>query len=60
MEKRDEIGSMFEECNLDILGLSETKLGGRESLVLGGKRFQIWGAEKGKCERGSSSSDGCV
>ena len=41
VEKRDEIGSMFEECNLDILGLSETKLGGRESLVLGGERFQI-------------------
>ena len=26
VEKRDEIGSMFEECKLDILGLSETKL----------------------------------
>ena len=34
--KRDEIGSMFEECKLDILGISETKLrGGRESLVVG-------------------------
>ena len=25
-KKRDEIGSMFEECKLDILGLSEKKL----------------------------------
>ena len=26
VEKGDEIGSMFEECKLDILGLNETKL----------------------------------
>ena len=31
VEKRGELGSMFEECKLDILGLSERVLRGRES-----------------------------
>ena len=32
MEKRDEIGRMFEECKLDVLGLSKTKLRGKEGM----------------------------
>ena len=32
VEKRDEIGSMFEKCKLDILGLSEAKLRGEGEL----------------------------
>ena len=36
MEKKDEIGSMFEECKLDILGLSETKLREEGELSFGG------------------------
>ena len=32
MEKRGEIGSMFEVCKLDILGLIETKLRGEGEL----------------------------
>ena len=37
VEKRAEIGSMFEEFKLDILGLSETKMRG------GGGRVEFWG-----------------
>ena len=36
--KRDEIGSMFDECKLDILGLSESKLRGEGELSFGGVR----------------------
>ena len=35
VEKRHEIGSMFEECKLDILGLSETELRGERVLSFG-------------------------
>ena len=38
VEKRDEIQSMFEECKLDILGLSETKLREVGELSFGGIR----------------------
>ena len=36
MEKRDEIGHMFEECRLDILFLSEIKLRGEGEMSFGG------------------------
>ena len=36
MEKRNEIGSVFVECKLDILGLSEKKLRGEGELSFGG------------------------
>ena len=39
MEKRDEIGLMFEECRLNILVLIETKLRRRG-------RDEFWGSEK--------------
>ena len=35
MEKRDEIGRMFEECKLDVLGLSKTKLRGEGEMSFG-------------------------
>ena len=38
MEKRDEIRSMLEECKLDILGMSKTKLRGKGKLSFGGVR----------------------
>ena len=36
VEKRDKIGSMFEECKLHILGLSETMLNGGGELIFEG------------------------
>ena len=35
MEKRDEIGRMFEECKLNVLDLSEKKLRGEGELSFG-------------------------
>ena len=38
VEKRDEIGCMFEECQLDILGLSQTKMRGEGEMSFRGVR----------------------
>ena len=53
VEKRDEIGSMFEEWRLDILSLSETKLTGEEELSFGGVRgFKSEVGRKGNMREG--------
>ena len=53
VEKRDEIGSMFEDCKLDILGLSEIKLREEEELNFGGVGgFRFGVGRRGKARDG--------
>ena len=52
MGKRDEIENMFDECKLDILGLSEAKLKGEGELRFGSLR-----GFKSRVER---RGNGCV
>ena len=47
VERRDEIGCMFEECTLEILGFTETKLRGKGYISFGAlERINLRGIKK--------------
>ena len=53
VEKRDEIGNMFEECKLDILGLSETNFREEGEFNFGGVRgFKTGVGRRGNAREG--------